>query len=278
MPERRPPNIDLGGYLLGKLEPGERARFEQELAGNPDAQAAAAELRGTVDLLGLAADPYEVPAGLEARTFRALERAIAGEADSRAAAAPARRLPLLRLRMPVRRLAIAGACAMALGAAVFAGTELEGKDSPPGTLELKTALRAPSDRSLTATATVRETGIGRVVSFDSSALPILPQGRLLRAVVRGPRRLVALAQPHLGGHLSPRSQGQVRGHLRRGRPREVPRAGRDQGAGRRRSVPDVPRCAAFAGAATLSRGRKQEPRTGAATGTCVGPPGRATAI
>jgi hypothetical protein len=175
--ERRPPNVDLGGYLLGKLEPGERARFEQDLAGNPEAQAAAAELRGTVDLLEFAAEPYEVPAGLEARTFRALERAVAGEAGGRSlAAAPSRRRLLPRLRMPVRRLAIAGAAAVALGAAVFAGSELEGEDSPPGTLELETALRAPTGRSLAATATVRETGIGRVVSFDSSDLPILPKG------------------------------------------------------------------------------------------------------
>jgi anti-sigma factor RsiW len=102
LPEQTPPDPDLGAYLLGKLEPGERARFEQRLADDPDLRSAAEELEGTVELLGHAAPAFEVPAGLEARTFRAPragDRGIGpdGRARATAVAAP------LALRPPRRR-------------------------------------------------------------------------------------------------------------------------------------------------------------------------------
>ena len=81
-----------------------------------------------------------------------------------------------RVRRPwLRRVAVAGAAAMALAAAVLAGTQLA-DDGPPGTVEVEATLTAPGGGDRQATAVVRETGIGRVVSFNSASLPILPKG------------------------------------------------------------------------------------------------------
>ncbi len=184
MAEPSPPNIDLAAYLLGILDPGERARVEQELAADPVSRAAAAELEGTVEMLKQAAPPYAAPAGLEARTFRALERAVtAGEHEPERARA-ARRVP--RLRLPaLRRVAAAGALAVLLAGAVFAGTRIS-EEGPPGEFELTAALTAPGGGERRATAEVRETGIGRVVSFDTTDLPILPKGEYYALWFVGP--------------------------------------------------------------------------------------------
>jgi anti-sigma-K factor RskA len=192
--EPSPPNIDLAAYLLGTLEPGERARVEQELAADPVSRAAAAELQGTVEMLKQAAPPYAAPAGLEARTFRALERAVtAGEPEHESEHEPeheperaraARRVP--RLRLPaLRRVAAAGALAVLLAGAVLAGTRLS-EEGPPGEFELTASLTAPGGGERRATAEVRETGIGRVVSFDTTDLPILPKGEYYALWFVGP--------------------------------------------------------------------------------------------
>lgn len=190
MTDQTPPNPDLAAYLLGKLDPGERARVEQELAADPAGRAALSELESTADLLKLAATPYEVPAGLEARTFRALERAIAehggeGRQAEDAASEPARRVPEPRRRRFLPRLALAGGLAVVLAGAVFAGSQLGGAEGPPGTRELTATLTASNGQR--ATAEVRETGIGRVVSFDSSDLPILPKGDYYALWFVGPK-------------------------------------------------------------------------------------------
>jgi anti-sigma factor RsiW len=78
MPELAPhPHPDLGGYVLGALEPAERADFEEHLAGCERCQAEVAELRGLPELLEQAAPPTEVPPWLRERTFAAVERAAA---------------------------------------------------------------------------------------------------------------------------------------------------------------------------------------------------------
>ncbi len=188
MAEHRPPDVDLGGYLLGKLEPGERARVEQHLAANPELRAAAAELGAVVDLMERAAPAHVVPVGLEARTFRALERAIGEEETDRGARVPAPRgrgIRLPRFNVSLRRTAIAVAAIAALGAAVLAGSLLDGEEGPPGTFELRASLTAP-DGKRQANAVVRETGIGRVVNFDSQDLPILPKGEYYALWFVGP--------------------------------------------------------------------------------------------
>ncbi len=181
------PNVDLAAYLLGNLGPGERARVEQELAADPLSRAAAADLAGTAEMLKQAAPPQATPAGLEARTFRALERAIAGDTRKREPERAPLRHRAPRLRMPgLRRVAAAGALAVLLGAAVLAGTRIGEEQGPPGQLELTASLSAPGGGERRATAVVCETGIGRVVSFDTTDLPILPTGEYYALWFVGP--------------------------------------------------------------------------------------------
>jgi anti-sigma factor RsiW len=89
MPELAPhPHPDLGGYVLGALEPAERADFEEHLAGCERCQAEVAELRGLPELLEQAAPPVEVPPWLRERTFAAVERAAANSGVGGACAWP----------------------------------------------------------------------------------------------------------------------------------------------------------------------------------------------
>lgn len=182
-----PPDPDLAAYLLGELEPGERARFEQRLAEEPELREATAELEGTVELLGQVAAPFDVPPGLEARTFRALEREIAGsQAESPAAPSRTPEARRRRFRLPaVRPLALAGGLAVVLAAAVLVGTQLGGGEELPGTLELEATLLAPGGSGEAATA-VRETPAGRVVTLRSDDLPVLPEGEFYELWFVGP--------------------------------------------------------------------------------------------
>jgi len=147
----------LGVFALGRLEGEERQAFERHLAA---CARCAEELRALGDaaaLAALAAPPFRLPAALERRTFVAVERS---------AASPPR--PRSRPRW---RLAAAGAVAAAAAALVL-GVRA---DSPPGELELRAALHGAGG-SVGASVDVRKTGIGRVVSFRSDTLPILPKG------------------------------------------------------------------------------------------------------
>jgi anti-sigma-K factor RskA len=78
-------------------------------------------------------------------------------------------------RTPVwRRVAVAAVAAAVLVGAFAVGTRVDGGGD--GTLELEAVLRAPGQANVVATATVRKTGIGRVIEFRSDELPILPKG------------------------------------------------------------------------------------------------------
>jgi anti-sigma-K factor RskA len=81
------PHPDLAGYVLGALDPGETAAFEQHLAGCETCRAEVEELQGLPELIDQAAPPIEVPPGLRERTFAAVERAAGAR----------RRAPMLRL-------------------------------------------------------------------------------------------------------------------------------------------------------------------------------------
>src|SRR5689334_5647104 len=76
MPESDPgiPHVDLGGYVLGKLEPWERARFERHLAGCATCRRELEELRRMAALLDEAPAPVDVPEGLESRVLGAIAR------------------------------------------------------------------------------------------------------------------------------------------------------------------------------------------------------------
>ena len=68
------PHPDLAGYVLGALDPGETAAFEQHLAGCDTCRAEVDELQGLPELMERAAPPIEVPPGLRQRTFAAVQQ------------------------------------------------------------------------------------------------------------------------------------------------------------------------------------------------------------
>jgi anti-sigma-K factor RskA len=98
-----------------------------------------------------------------------------------ASGAHARRRPVARWRRP----ALAAAAVLVVGVG-YTGERLLRPDPPPGgVVEYAGPMTAP-DGSVAARVTVEKVGIGRVVSLDSDALPILPTGELYELWFVGP--------------------------------------------------------------------------------------------
>ena len=169
MTERAGIHGDLGAYLLGVLDQDERELFAAHLAGCERCRAEAHELEGALGLLARSAAPVAPPPELETRTLGAIQ----GGGDT----APSPGV----FAWP--RLALAGALVLALVAAVFAGTRLDG--GVPGSLELEATLTSRSgDQS--ADASVRRTPTGRIVDLRTDELPILPEGEYYELWFVGP--------------------------------------------------------------------------------------------
>jgi anti-sigma-K factor RskA len=159
---------DLGAYLLGVLDENERELFAAHLAGCERCRAEAHELEGALGLLARSAAPVAPPPELETRALGAI-RGVPTPPPSR------------RLAWP--RLALAGGVALALAAAVLAGTRLDG--GVPGSLELEATLTSRSgDQS--AEVSVHKTPTGRVVDLRTDELPILPEGEYYELWFVGP--------------------------------------------------------------------------------------------
>jgi anti-sigma-K factor RskA len=151
MPDHVAPHPDLAGYVLGALDPGETAAFEQHLAGCDACRAEVEELQGLPALMEQAAPPVEVPPGLRERTFAAVERAAAGSR---------RRGPLLRLA------AVAAALVIALVGGVVVSQF--GGGGRGEVIEL--ALAASAGQPGRATAELRRVEDGVVVDMEVSGL------------------------------------------------------------------------------------------------------------
>jgi hypothetical protein len=192
-------HADLGAYLLGSLTPRERARFEAHLAACGRCRDEARELSGTVEALPLALEvsDVEIPDDLEAGIVEAVRRDAAAREDgvgSKQAELP--REPSRRERrgwrawLAPRRLATAGAAAAVIAVAVVAGTRIAGEDAVapgrPGTLEVAGTMVAPGAGAETGEVRVRMAGIGRLISFRSDELPILPTGEYYELWFVGP--------------------------------------------------------------------------------------------
>ena len=160
------PHPDLAGYVLGALDPGEQAAFEQHLAGCDTCRAEVEELQGLPALLDRAAPPIEVPPGLRQRTFAAVERA----------AGKRRRGPLLRLA------AVATALVVALVGGVVV-SQLGGGDRGQ-VIEL--ALSAQPGRTGRATAELRREGDGVAVDMEVSGLAPNSPGSVYECWFVGP--------------------------------------------------------------------------------------------
>lgn len=184
------PHVDLVAYLLGGMAEDEQAGVERHLHGCSACTAEIAELRPATRLLERAAPAAHPPAGLERRTLEAVAEAAAAEngrvheGSSRFERSdPPASTPPKRQRFAWRRPVLAAGLAVALAAAVFAGSQLGG-DELPGSLELDATLSGAGGQ--TASAVVQKTGIGRVVDFRTEALPILPKGEYYELWFVGP--------------------------------------------------------------------------------------------
>ena len=168
-PDPQMPHLDAAGWVLGVLEPDERAAFEGHLRDCDDCRVAVAELRRPAELLRLAADPVELPAGLRDRTLRVVDAFARAESHE---SAPVRTRRRFWGRQP--GLAIAGALA-ALALAFVATMELREEGDEPQ-LELAATLRPPGGGEREARVEVVETGIGREIELRTDDLAILPRG------------------------------------------------------------------------------------------------------
>jgi anti-sigma-K factor RskA len=161
------PHPDLAGYVLGALDPGETAAFEQHLAGCDICRAEVEELQGLPELMDRAAPPIEVPPGLRERTFAAVERA----------AVDRRRAPLLRL------VAVAAALMVALLGGVVV-SQLGGGAGRGQVIEL--ALAAQPGVSGRATAELRRVDDGVAVDMEVSGLAPNQPGTVYECWFVGP--------------------------------------------------------------------------------------------
>jgi anti-sigma-K factor RskA len=161
------PHPDLAGYVLGALDPGETAAFEQHLAGCDACRAEVEDLQGLPELMDRAAPPIEVPPGLRERTFAAVERAAAGSR---------RRGPLLRLAAVAAALVVA-----LLGGVVVSQFGAGGRGE---VIEL--ALAAQPGVSGRATAELRRVDDGVAIDMEVSGLAPNPPGSVYECWFVGP--------------------------------------------------------------------------------------------
>lgn len=176
------PHVDLGGYVLGKLEPSERARFEEHLAECATCQEELAALADVAEVLPRAAPAFELPRNLQAKTFMAIERAAAAD-EAAEAEAPHSEAPRRRWTWP-RQLGLVAVTVGTLAAGVFVGSQFDRvRDEEP--LEAQAVLATP-DGAGQATADVVKTGIGRVIEFRTDDLPILPKAEFYELWFVGP--------------------------------------------------------------------------------------------
>lgn len=176
-------HVDLGNYLLRRLDEHERAFVEEHLGSCERCRAAAAELEATASLLARAAAPVAPPADLEQRTLNAVRATAEGDPGRFEAAGARPRVRQPRWSWP-RRLALVSTAAAALAVGVLGGILLDGDPGLPGTRELEATLTSPS--GATATATVQLTGVGRVIDFRTDEVPILPKGEYYELWFVGP--------------------------------------------------------------------------------------------
>jgi len=168
MPENvAPHHPDLAGYLLGALEPGEAAAFEEHLAGCDLCRAEVAELEGLPELLERAAPPVTVPPGLRERTFAAVERAAAGE----------------RSRGRLRLAMVAAAVVVALLGGVVVSQS--GRFGERGQV-VELALAAPGGGPARATAEIRQGDDGLAIDMEVSGLAPNPPGSVYECWFVGP--------------------------------------------------------------------------------------------
>lgn len=140
------------------------------------------ELDRTIALLREAAPPFDAPPDLASRVHQAVIE-LDQPAEAPAPRAKSRRAFSVPRPSWPRNFALAGGFAVALAAAVLAGTQIG--SGPDGELEVTGDL-ASADGTALASVEVREIGIGRIVDLESDSLPILPKSEYYEVWFVGP--------------------------------------------------------------------------------------------
>jgi anti-sigma-K factor RskA len=162
-----PPHADLGGYLLGGLTAAEREAFERHLAGCASCRRELEELRGMPALVGQAAEPVRVPAGMEARVLGAIAREPRPGVLAQVPPRPR------RVWAP---LAIAAALAIAFVAGLGLGRGPLGGGVQPAPAAQTIRLAAADGSTASGVATVRREAGGTVIELSVRDLPPPPPG------------------------------------------------------------------------------------------------------
>lgn len=157
MAEQSTPHTDLGGYVLGVLEPEEAAAFEAHLAGCQECRRDLEELGSVPAFLEQAAPAVHVPPGLRDRTFAGIE----------AAARPRRRT------VELRKVVAAAAAVLLIG---FGTAVVRESTRPAPAAAQVVELTAPAGGTARAVATVRSTTTGGVIEMEVEGLAPPPAG------------------------------------------------------------------------------------------------------
>ena len=157
MAEQSTPHTDLGGYVLGVLEPEEAAAFQAHLAGCRECQRDLEELGSVPAFLEQAAPAVDVPPGLRERTFAAIE----------GAARPRRRT------VELRKVVAAAAAVLLIG---FGTAVVRETTRPAPAAAQVVELTAPAGGTARAVATVRATETGGVIEMEVQGLAPPPAG------------------------------------------------------------------------------------------------------
>jgi anti-sigma-K factor RskA len=188
------PDPDVAGYLLGTLAAPEAEAFAEHLPGCQACRSELAELAGLPGLLAGAAPAQLLPAGLEQRTFAAVEAAAAQSTAAQPAAIDtgtaqsATVVPIERARsarrIGPRRVAVVAAAAIvavALGVGVLTSVAKRGQ-APVATIRLISVTGGPAH----ATATVGTASGGLSIDMRVEGLPSSPPGTFYTCWLVGP--------------------------------------------------------------------------------------------
>jgi anti-sigma-K factor RskA len=185
MAESTDPHIDLGGYVLGVLQPDETAAFEAHLASCAQCRQELGELTGLPSLLEQAAPAAEPPPHLMDRTFAAIERAAEDDGEDRKGHVDGDVVPLRAQRRPEdqrrhRRRTVELRKVLAVAAAVLAvgfGSVIVRETTRPTPAAAQVIeLTAPGGGSARAVARIRPTETGGVIEMEVEGLTPPPPG------------------------------------------------------------------------------------------------------
>jgi anti-sigma-K factor RskA len=194
------PDPDVAGYLLGTLDEAEAVAFAEHLSRCEACRSELAELARLPGLLAQAPPAEVLPAGLEERTFAAIE-AAATEANSMSQPEPGRHepgppaavIPIEKARRdrgrgPARVIMAVAAAVVVVAIGVGVATSVgKGSQAPVATIQLISATGGPAH----ATATIRTSPAGLTVDMEVDGLAPNPPGTMYTCWLVGPGDTIA---------------------------------------------------------------------------------------